>query len=87
MFGRYILKVEVTELSDRFNMKVQGNKDVKDVSCVSCLSKWMNENLGKSDLICGGLYTMRSRFQNTKVEMLSRLAIPIWSLDGKNTYI
>lgn len=48
------MKVELTELRDRFNMKGKGDKDV---SFISGLTKWVNENLGKCDFMWG-LYTM-----------------------------
>lgn len=76
--GRYILKVEQTKIRDAFSMEGKGDKDV---SFISGLTKWVNENLGKCDFMWG-LYTM-SCFLNIRVGLLSMITILIWRSDEK----
>lgn len=86
MFKRYILKVEITELTDRLRMEGKGTNGIKNVSFVSTwVNGWMKikENMS----LHGAVSTMRRCFWNMKVELLSRRAVPVWRLGGSNTCI
>lgn len=56
------MKLELMELKDEFNMKNKRDKDIKNVSLVSDLSKRMKEKVSKSMTLCYHMYTMRSHF-------------------------
>ena len=86
MFKRYILKVEITEFTDRLRREGKGTDNIKDVSSVSA---WVNgwTKIKENMTLHGGVYTMRRCFWNIKVELLSRRALPVWRLGGSNTCI